>query len=123
MMHKTEDLIAGVIKIPTGFSEGVGKLITLSRPHSNWVITYDLLKPPRTSGHCVQVTLSHAVHRPHALLDSAKPQPHVVAAFLVVGSIPLAYREFGTSFFLWQKKCLLFLHKQVAISPSWDVWT
>lgn len=108
MMHKTEDLIAGVIKIPTGFSEGVGKLITLSRPHSNWVITFDVLKPPRTSGHCVQVTPSHAVHRPHALLDSAKPQPQVVAAFWWWAAFPLPIESLEQAFFFGKRNAFFF---------------
>lgn len=87
--------MAGVVKIPTGFSEGLGELITLSRPHSNWVITFDLLKPPRTSRHCVWVTPSHTVHHPRALLVlNLTPSGGSLSA---VGSISLGYREFGTS--------------------------
>lgn len=104
MMYKTEDLIAGVIKIPTGFSEGVGKLITLSQPHSNWVITFDLLKPPQTSGHCVQVTLSHTVRLPCALLDSAKPQPEVVEAFWWRAAFPLPIASLEQAFFSLAKE-------------------
>lgn len=81
MMHRTEDLIAGVIRIPTGISEGAGKSIPLSQPHSSWVITFDLLKPTQTRGHCVGFPCPHAAHCPCVLLDGAKPQPEAVAAF------------------------------------------